>query len=77
MNLTGKKTYVFGMLIVLLGTLQSDPNFQALLGSHAGLVTSIIGFGVLILRSLTTTPPLQSAAAGSVTQTTVVTPPIA
>lgn len=58
-----------------MGVLQSDPNFAALLGSHAGLATSAIGFGILILRSLTTTPPLQNAPSGSVTTTTTVTPP--
>lgn len=60
MNLTGKKTYIFGLIVTLLGVLQSDQNFQALLGTHQGLVTSVIGFGILILRSLTATPPLES-----------------
>lgn len=59
MNLTGYKTYIFGLAVTILGVLQTDPNFTAMLGTHAGLVTSLIGVGILVLRSLTTTPPLQ------------------
>jgi len=47
----GKKTYIVGTVIAVFGTLMADPNFQALLGSHAGLVTQVLGLLVLWARS--------------------------
>lgn len=76
---TGYKTYILGLAVTMLGVLQSDPNFQALLGSHMGIVTSIIGVLIMVMRTFTTTPPLQStpAATATVTSTTTSTSPAA
>jgi hypothetical protein len=57
--LKGKRTYIYGVLIMILGALQTDPNFAALLGPWQAVVTGAIGFGILVLRSITNTSPMQ------------------
>ena len=49
--LKGKKTYIVGTVITVFGSLMADPNFQALMGHYAGLVTQIMGLAVLYARS--------------------------
>lgn len=76
---TGYKTYILGLAVTLLGVLQTDPNFQALLGTHMGIVTSVIGVLIMVMRTFTTTPPLQStpATTATTTSTTTTTAPVA
>lgn len=56
--LKGKRTYILGLAVMLLGQMQSDPNFSALLGQYAGIATSVIGIAIMVLRSVTNTSPL-------------------
>lgn len=47
----GKKTYLVAVCITIFGSLMSDPNFIALLGTKAGLVTQVMGLLVMWARS--------------------------
>lgn len=52
------KTALFGYLITGLGVMQSTlPDLQSLISPNTyGLVTAGIGFAIIVLRAVTTTP---------------------
>jgi len=58
----GWKTIVFSIATILLGVLQ-DAGVTNIIAQHPGTVTTVIGFLILVLRLITTTPVFQSTAA--------------
>lgn len=52
---TGWKTLVFGVATALLGVLQSA-EITDIVAQYPGIVTTVIGVAVIVLRFITTTP---------------------
>lgn len=58
--LKGQKTRIFGVLVILLGLLEAlDPSMVATLVpvDYQWAITPAIGFLIIVLRQITTTPP--------------------
>lgn len=54
--LQGYKTFIFSLVLVIFGALETFDFTQFLNAETAGVVTSIIGGVVMILRYITKTP---------------------
>jgi len=55
--LKGKRTFILGALVTLLGTAQTLDWTQVLNESNSGLVVAGIGGLIMILRAVTNTAP--------------------
>lgn len=54
--LTGWKTFIFAIALAVFGALEQFDFTQFLNEDNAGLVATIIGIVVMILRAITTSP---------------------
>ena len=55
--LKGKRTFIFGAVIALLGTAQALDWTEVLTEQNAGIVVAGIGAVIVVLRAFTNTPP--------------------
>lgn len=58
--LRGNRTFIFALLLVILGQIQTWDLAQLVPPTYIGQLTSAIGMAVAILRFLTTTPPFDN-----------------
>ena len=58
--LKGKRTFIFGAIVTLLGTAQTLNWTDILSPDTAGIVVAGIGAAIMVLRAFTNTPPGQS-----------------
>lgn len=57
--LQGLKTFIVAILIIVFGALETFDFTKFLSAETAGIVTTIIGIIMFILRTMTKTPPLK------------------
>lgn len=56
----GKRTFIFGALVSLLGTAAALDWTEVLNDQNAGVVVAVIGGVIMVLRALTNTAPGKS-----------------